>query len=103
MKQAVMALAIGVSLALGGCADLQKQAVGFTSSSQAGNQQVAYEGGQPVQSLGDSQSASGRTGAQRDSSDGGSSFVTDMAKDAASSLKNEVSSSIRSAIRGAFR
>lgn len=103
MKQAVMALVAGLGLALGGCADMQRQASGFMPSPHASSQQVAYEGGQPVQSLGAGQAVPSRTGAQRDSSDEGSSFVTDLAKDAASSLKNEVSSSVRSAIRGAFR
>ncbi|WP_339414746.1 hypothetical protein [Pseudomonas sp. RL_105y_Pfl1_103] len=100
MKQAVMTVAVlGFSmLGLTGCAELQKQAGAFLP--QQSQQQTAVEGGQPVQTLGTSQSNPGaprNAVAQEDSS-----IMSDMTKEATSTLKNEVGSSIRSAIRGVF-
>lgn len=94
MKQAVMALVLGCGVAgISGCAEMQQQA-GSLLGQPAQPQQVAMEGGQAVQTLGGVQSSAV---AQE-----GSSMASDMTKEAASTLKNEVSSSIRSAIRGAF-
>lgn len=100
MKQVVMAVSVGLGLlALTGCAELQQQGGGFLSQ-QNQPQQVAMEGGQPVQTLGSSRSQGSSVRGSTDQ--GESSFVSDMAKEATGTLKNEVSSSIRSAIRGAL-
>ena len=100
MKQAVMALVLGCGVAgINGCAEMQQQA-GSLMAQPAQPQQIAMEGGQPVQTLGGSQSSQGTV--QNAVAQEGSSMASDMTKEAASTLKNEVSSSIRSAIRGAF-
>lgn len=100
MKQAVMALVLGCGVAgVTGCAEMQQQA-GSLLGQPAQPQQVAMEGGQPVQTLGGGQSSQGTV--QNAVAQEGSSMASDMTKEAASTLKNEVSSSIRSAIRGAF-
>jgi len=100
MKQAVMAVVAGLGFAgMVGCAGIQQQTGAFLGE-QNQSQQVALEGGQPVQRLGGSRSNQGQ--AQNVASQEGSSMAADMAREAASTVKNEVSSSIRSAIRGAF-
>lgn len=101
MKQTVMTLLTAVGLVtLGGCAELQQQAGAFLPQQNQPQQAVATEGGQQVQTLGTAQSNQGTT--QNTVAQEGSSMVSDMTKEATSTLKNEVSSSIRSAIRGAF-
>lgn len=98
MKQVVMAVALGVGIVgVTGCAELQQQAGVLFPQQQ---QSVQTEGGQPVQALGASQSNQGSV--QKTVVQEGSSVVSDVTKEAAGTLKNEVSSSIRSAIRGAF-
>ncbi|WP_065946907.1 hypothetical protein [Pseudomonas sp. 1 R 17] len=98
MKQAVMAVVLGFGVAgMTGCAELQQQAGAFLPQQQ---QAVGTEGGQTVKTLGAPQSNQGS--AQNTVAQEGSSVVSDMTKEASSTLKNEVSSSIRSAIRGAF-
>lgn len=96
MKQAVMAAVLGFSIAgMTGCAELQQQAGAFLPQ-----QQVGTEGGQPVQTLGvgHTSQGSGKNAVAQE----GPSAVSDVTKEATSTLKNEVSSSIRSVIRGAF-
>lgn len=99
MKQAVMALALGYGVAgMTGCAELQQQAGSFLPQQE--QQQTGTEGGQPVQTLGVAQN--NQASSQNAVAQEGSSVVSDVTKEATSTLKNEVSSSIRSAIRGAF-
>lgn len=98
MKQAVMAVALGIGVSgMVGCAELQQQAGAFLPQQQ---QALSTEGGQTVKTLGVPQSNQGP--AQNTVAQEGSSVVSDMTKEASSTLQNEVSSSIRSAIRGAF-
>ncbi|MFL1500580.1 hypothetical protein ACI77N_05120 [Pseudomonas sp. S191] len=99
MKQVVTVLVVGASVVLmAGCAEIQRQAGAFLP--QQDRQQIGTEGGQPVQTLGTGHSNQGS--AQNAVAQEGSSVVSDVTKEAAGTLKNEVSSSIRSAIRGAF-
>lgn len=98
MKQVVMTLMLGCGVAgMTGCAEMQQQA-GSLLGQPAQPQQIAMEGGQPVQSLGGQSNQATQSGVAQE----GSSMAADMAKEAASTVKSEVSSSIRSAIRGAF-
>lgn len=100
MKQVVMALVVGFGVAsMTGCADMQQQAGSFLGQSNQAPQ-AAVEGGQPVQTLGGGQSNQGTV--QNAVAQEGSSMASDMAKEAASTMKDEVSSSIKSAIRGVF-
>lgn len=97
MKQIAMVVALGLGIVgITGCAELQQQVGTFLPQ----QQQSGTEGGQAVQTLGAGRSNQGS--AQNAVAQEGSSVVSDVTKEAAGTLKNEVSSSIRSAIRGAF-
>ncbi len=85
MKQTVMALVLGCGVAgMVGCAEMQQQAESFLGQPTQ-PQQVAMEGGQPVQSLGGGQSNQGTV--QSAVAQEGSSMASDMAKEASSTLK----------------
>ena len=106
MKRAISFAATLTILSLTGCADLQQQASGYMPSSQpAQANQVAYEGGQPVQFIpGNAKTSttsyqannSGSTNTQE------SSFMGDMVKSATDTMKSEASSTVRSTVRGLF-
>ncbi|MQU54005.1 hypothetical protein [Pseudomonas sp. FSL R10-1339] len=88
MKQRVMSVLLGLGVVgLTGCAELQQQAGSLL----------------PQQNQSNAGSVTSTTGtAQQTDADEGSSFLEDMVKEASNTAKSQVSSSIRSTIRGAF-
>jgi hypothetical protein len=106
MKRANLAFSsIVLSLALGGCADLQSQAGSYLpGASSQQPQAVAMEGGQQVQYIpGTGKTANTSYQANNTGSQNGeSSFVGDMMKSATDTLKSEASSTVRSTVRGMF-
>lgn len=88
MKQTVMSVLLGLGVVgMTGCAELQQQAGSLL----------------PQQNQSNAGSVPSTTGtAQQTVADEGSSFLGEMVKEASSTAKSQVSSSIRSTIRGAF-
>lgn len=86
MKQTVMSVLLGLGVVgMTGCAELQQQAGSLLPQNQS------------------NASVTSTTGtAQQTVADEGSSFLGDKVKEASNTAKSQVSSSIRSTIRGAF-
>ncbi|MBW9242143.1 hypothetical protein [Pseudomonas paracarnis] len=87
MKQIVMSVLLGLGVVgMTGCAELQQQAGSLLPQQNQSNASVTSTTGTAQQTVADE----------------GSSFLGDMVKEASNTAKSQVSSSIRSTIRGAF-